>query len=55
MTHYEFNSCSLNLYRSGHDSNAWHSDLHKALGSNPPVASVSLGRQANYYTRLYYL
>jgi len=43
LTGHEFNSCSLNLYRSGHDSNGWHSDTHCALGSNPPVASLSLG------------
>jgi alkylated DNA repair dioxygenase AlkB len=43
-----FNTCLLNLYRDGRDSNGWHSDDEKELGSNPPIASVSLG-QARYF------
>lgn len=39
----EFNSVLLNLYRSGKDSVAWHSDDEKELGVNPTIASVSLG------------
>ncbi|CAG0884593.1 unnamed protein product [Cyprideis torosa] len=39
----EYNSCFLNLYRSGNDSIAWHSDDHPALGRNPTIATVSLG------------
>jgi hypothetical protein len=48
LVQYEFNSCSLNLYRTGHDSNAWHADIHPALGSNPPIASVSLGAMRTF-------
>jgi len=55
LVNYEFNSCSLNLYRTGHDSNAWHSDIHPALGSNPPIASVSLGDSFIYYVHYFLL
>ncbi|CAL8100667.1 unnamed protein product [Orchesella dallaii] len=43
MVNHEFNACSLDLYRHGHDWNSWHSDNLPAYGSNPPVAIVSLG------------
>ncbi|ODM95808.1 Pre-mRNA-processing factor 39 [Orchesella cincta] len=43
MVNHEFNACSLDLYRHGHDWNTWHSDNLPAYGSNPPVAIVSLG------------
>ncbi|MDC8004519.1 alpha-ketoglutarate-dependent dioxygenase AlkB [Aureisphaera galaxeae] len=38
-----FNAVLLNLYRDGNDSNGWHSDDEKELGTNPVIASVSLG------------
>ncbi len=38
-----FNSVLVNLYRDGQDSNGWHSDDEKELGSNPFIASLSLG------------
>ncbi len=38
-----FTSCLLNLYRDGNDSNGWHADNEKSLGSQPVIASVSLG------------
>lgn len=38
-----FNSVLLNLYRDGRDSVGWHSDAEPELGSNPVIASVSLG------------
>jgi alkylated DNA repair dioxygenase AlkB len=38
-----FNSCLLNLYHSGEEGMAWHSDDEKALGKNTVIASVSLG------------
>ncbi|MCB0457923.1 MAG: alpha-ketoglutarate-dependent dioxygenase AlkB [Flavobacteriaceae bacterium] len=38
-----FNTVLLNLYRSGSDSNGWHSDDEKELGKNPVIASVSFG------------
>jgi len=39
----EFNSVLLNYYRDGSDSVAWHSDDEKELGSEPTIASLSLG------------
>lgn len=38
-----FNSVLLNLYRYGQDSMGWHSDDEPELGTNPVIASVSLG------------
>jgi alkylated DNA repair dioxygenase AlkB len=38
-----FNSVLGNLYRSGEDSMGWHADREKSLGSNPVIASLSLG------------
>ncbi|MDG5493114.1 alpha-ketoglutarate-dependent dioxygenase AlkB [Psychroserpens sp. SPM9] len=40
---HKFTSVLLNLYRNGNDSNGWHADNEKALGSNPVIASVSFG------------
>lgn len=40
---HNFSSCLLNLYRNGQDSNGWHADNEKELGTNPVIASVSLG------------
>lgn len=37
------NSVLCNLYRSGYDSIAWHSDSEASLGPQPTIASVSLG------------
>ena len=39
----EFTTCLLNLYRDGQDSNGWHADNEKTLGTNPVIASLSLG------------
>ena len=39
----KFNSVLLNLYRSGADGVAWHSDDEPELGQNPVIGSVSLG------------
>jgi alkylated DNA repair dioxygenase AlkB len=38
-----FNSVLLNLYRDGRDSMGWHRDDEPELGSDPCIASVSLG------------
>lgn len=46
-----FNTCLLNLYRDGKDSNGWHSDDEKELGTNPPIASVSLGQVRHFRLR----
>ncbi|HNC58789.1 MAG TPA: alpha-ketoglutarate-dependent dioxygenase AlkB [Leptospiraceae bacterium] len=39
----DFNSVLLNYYRNGNDSISWHSDDETSLGTNPFVASISLG------------
>ncbi|MGC1204969.1 MAG: alpha-ketoglutarate-dependent dioxygenase AlkB [Flavobacteriaceae bacterium] len=41
----EFTSCLANLYRDGKDSNGWHADNEKELGTNPIIASVSFGAE----------
>lgn len=46
-----FNSCLLNLYRDGNDSNGWHSDNEKQLGKNPVIASLSLGQERYFYLK----
>lgn len=43
QTGHRFTSCLLNLYRDGSDSNGWHADDEKELGTHPVIASVSLG------------
>ncbi len=40
-----FSTVLLNLYRDGKDSNGWHADNEKELGSNPIIASVSFGAE----------
>jgi alkylated DNA repair dioxygenase AlkB len=44
----EFNSLLLNLYRGGRDSIGFHSDAEPELGTNPVVASVSLGAERRF-------
>ena len=39
----QFSSVLLNLYRTGKDSVAWHSDDEKELKCNPIIGSVSFG------------
>lgn len=38
-----FNSVLLNLYRTGSDSVSWHADDEPELGTDPVIASLSLG------------
>jgi alkylated DNA repair dioxygenase AlkB len=40
-----FTTVLLNQYRDGKDSNGWHADNEKELGSNPVIASVSFGAE----------
>lgn len=40
-----YNALLINLYRDGQDSNGWHADNEKSLGSNPSIASLSLGAE----------
>ena len=35
----------LNYYRDGSDSNGWHADNEKELGSDPCIGSLSLGTE----------
>lgn len=42
---YDFNSVLLNYYRDQNDSMGFHSDDEKELGSNPVIASISLGAE----------
>lgn len=44
----EFNSVLLNLYRNGSDSMSWHADDEPELGTEPIIASVSLGAERNF-------
>jgi len=39
----QFNSCLLNLYHSGAEGMAWHSDGEKDLKKNGAIASLSFG------------
>jgi alkylated DNA repair dioxygenase AlkB len=38
-----YNSCLLNLYHTGEEGMAWHSDGEKMLKKNGEIASVTLG------------
>jgi len=46
-----FTTCLLNLYRDGKDSNGWHADNEKELGTNPVIASVSLGQERYFHLK----
>lgn len=43
-----FNSCLLNLYHSGDEGMAWHSDDEKELKKNAAIASLSLGAERKF-------
>ena len=45
---HKFTTCLANLYRTGNDSNGWHSDNEKELGHNPVIASLSLGATRSF-------
>jgi len=45
LTGCQFNSVLLNYYRNGQDSVAWHADDEEELGSDPHIASFSLGAE----------
>ena len=40
-----FTTVLLNQYRDGKDSNGWHADNEKELGTNPIIASISFGAE----------
>jgi alkylated DNA repair dioxygenase AlkB len=46
-----FTTVLLNYYRDGNDSNGWHADNEKELGTNPVIASLSLGAERNFQLR----
>ncbi|CAD7963406.1 unnamed protein product [Amoebophrya sp. A120] len=46
-----FNSVLLNRYRSGADSQGWHSDDEAVYGKNPTIASVSFGAPREFQFR----
>ena len=43
-----FNSCLINLYHSGSEGMAWHSDAEKTLGDEPTIASMSFGAERKF-------
>lgn len=43
-----FNSCLLNLYHSGEEGMAWHSDAEKDLLKNGEIGSLSFGAQRKF-------
>jgi len=43
-----FNSCLLNLYHSGEEGMAWHSDGEKDLKKNSAIASLSFGAERKF-------
>lgn len=43
-----FNSCLLNLYHSGEEGMAWHSDAEKDLQKDGAIASVSFGAERKF-------
>jgi len=43
-----FNSCLLNRYRDGKDSNGWHADDEPLYGRDPIIASVSYGAARDF-------
>ncbi len=44
----QFNSCLLNLYHSGDEGMAWHSDGEKDLKKNGAIGSVSFGAERKF-------
>ena len=50
-TDINFTSCLLNLYRDGQDSNGWHADNEKELGTNPVIASITLGQERFFHLK----
>ncbi|MGL4632237.1 MAG: alpha-ketoglutarate-dependent dioxygenase AlkB family protein [Leadbetterella sp.] len=44
----KFNSCLLNLYHSGEEGMAWHSDAEKDLKKNGAIGSLSFGAERKF-------
>lgn len=47
----DVNSVLINLYRDGSDAMGWHADDEEPLGSNPVIASLSLGAPRRFVLR----
>src|SRR5690606_37644779 len=47
----KFNAVLLNLYRSGKDGVAWHSDKTNKSGADPVIASVTFGETRMFRLR----
>ena len=47
----EYNSVLANYYRDGHDHLGWHSDNEIVNGTEPTIASVSLGAERRFDLR----
>ena len=43
-----YNSCLLNLYHSGEEGMAWHSDGEKMLKKNGEIVSLTLGAERKF-------
>lgn len=48
LTGAKYNSCLLNLYHSGNEGMAWHSDDEKTLAKNGIIASLSFGAERKF-------
>ena len=48
LTGETFNSCLLNLYHTGDEGMAWHSDAEKDLAKDGAIASVSFGAERKF-------
>ena len=48
MTGERFNSCLLNLYHTGEEGMAWHSDDETDLKKNGAIASLSFGAERKF-------
>jgi alkylated DNA repair dioxygenase AlkB len=48
ITETVFNSCLLNLYHTGEEGMAWHSDDEKTLGKDTAIASLSFGAERKF-------
>lgn len=48
LTNETYNSCLLNLYHSGDEGMAWHSDGEKDLKKNGAIASMSFGAERKF-------
>ena len=51
LTGKTFNSCLLNLYHTGEEGMAWHSDDEKTLEKDGAIASLSLGAERKFSLR----